>query len=138
MTTLFEALAGALILFGAVFAFIGSVGLVRLPDFFTRLHAPTKATTLGIGSILVGSVIHMSLQGHALSLHELLIALFLFISAPITAHLLAKTALHHELPPHPGTRGQEAMARHKDTLPLTEDEALPAVDADPATRRENH
>ncbi len=46
-----------LILFGAIFTFIGSLGLVKLKDFYTRLHGPTKATTLGVGSILIASAV---------------------------------------------------------------------------------
>lgn len=91
---LFELLAAGLLLLGAVFTLIGSIGLVRLPDVFTRLHAPTKATTLGIGSILLGSVVYFSLY-HGLSLHELLISVFLAVTAPVSAHLLARAALHH-------------------------------------------
>jgi multicomponent K+:H+ antiporter subunit G len=83
-----------LILAGAVFTFIGSLGLARLRDFYTRLHAPTKATTLGVGSLLVASAIYFSSRGEGLSLHEVLVTLFLFITAPVSAHLLAKAALH--------------------------------------------
>lgn len=86
-----------LILFGAIFTFIGSLGLVRLKDFYTRLHGPTKATTLGVGSILIASTIFFSTHGTGISLHEILITLFLLITAPVSAHLLAKAALHLEL-----------------------------------------
>ncbi len=92
-----EILVSILILVGALFTFIGSLGLVRLPDFYSRLHAPTKATTLGVGSLLLASALWFSTQGEAVSLHELLIVLFLFITAPISAHLLAKSALHLRL-----------------------------------------
>ena len=86
-----------LILIGALFTFIGSLGLVRLPDFYTRLHGPTKATTLGVGSLLIASVVHFSSQGEGVSLHEILVTLFLFITAPVSAHLLSKAALHLRL-----------------------------------------
>jgi multicomponent K+:H+ antiporter subunit G len=92
-----EILVSILILVGALFTFIGSLGLVRLPDFYSRLHAPTKATTLGVGSLLLASALWFSVQGEAVSVHELLIVLFLFITAPIGAHLLAKAALHLRL-----------------------------------------
>ncbi|RUO57344.1 Na+/H+ antiporter subunit G [Pseudidiomarina insulisalsae] len=84
------------IVLGASFAFIGSLGLLRLPDFMARLHAPTKNTTLGVGGIIIGSILYFSITD-ALSLHELLIAIFLFLTAPISAHLLAKAGLHLEL-----------------------------------------
>ncbi len=92
MTTLVDVLTAALILLGAAFALIGSVGLVRLPDIFTRLHGPTKATTLGVGSILLGSILFFSAR-QGLSLHEVLVSLFLFITAPVSAHLIARAAL---------------------------------------------
>ncbi len=83
---------------GASFALIGSIGLVRLPDFFSRLHGPTKATTLGVGGTLVASALYFSLHEEGVSLHELLIMLFLFITAPVSAHLMAKAALHLQGP----------------------------------------
>jgi multicomponent K+:H+ antiporter subunit G len=89
-----ELLIGFFIVGGASFALIGSIGLARLPDFFSRLHGPTKATTLGVGGTLVASSVYFSLHGDGLSLHELLIMFFLFITAPVSAHLLAKAALH--------------------------------------------
>ncbi len=93
-----EPLLSVLILVGAAFTLIGSLGLAILPDFFTRLHGPTKATTLGVGSLLIASAIYFSTRGEGLSLHEVLITLFLFITAPVSAHLLAKAALHERLP----------------------------------------
>lgn len=80
-----------LLLIGAGFTLVGSIGLLRLPDFFSRLHAPTKATTLGLSSMLLASMLHCALSGTP-SLHELLIVLFLFVSAPVSAHLLARAA----------------------------------------------
>ncbi|AGA90557.1 monovalent cation/proton antiporter, MnhG/PhaG subunit [Thioflavicoccus mobilis 8321] len=85
------------LLVGAGFALIGSIGLARLPDFFTRLHGPTKATTLGIGGVLAASVIYFSVRSGGVSLHEVLIALFLFMTAPISAQLLAKAAMHRKV-----------------------------------------
>ncbi|MBU1654359.1 MAG: Na+/H+ antiporter subunit G [Gammaproteobacteria bacterium] len=92
-----EFLLSFLILAGALFTFIGALGLARLRDFYTRLHGPTKATTLGVGCLLVASSLYFSSQGEGLSLHEVLVTLFLFITAPISAHLLAKAALHLRL-----------------------------------------
>ena len=88
---------------GACFALVGSIGLARLQDFFMRLHGPTKATTLGVGGMIIGSIIFFSSQGE-LSLHELLIALFLFITAPVSAHIVGKAALHMQLPCEERTR----------------------------------
>ena len=98
MNPALDILLSVLVVVGAVFTFIGSLGLVRLQDFYTRLHAPTKATTLGVGCLLVASSVFFSVTGEGLSLHELLVSLFLFITAPISAHLLARAALHLDLP----------------------------------------
>lgn len=91
-----EIISSIFILVGAAFALVGSVGLWRMPDFFTRLHGPTKATTLGVGGILLGSAIHFSEHG-LLSVHEVLVTIFLFITAPVSAHLLSQAALHLRL-----------------------------------------
>ncbi|CAM3596700.1 Na+/H+ antiporter subunit G [Arcobacter aquimarinus] len=91
---MFEIIISILVLIGAVFTLIGSIGLVKLPDFFTRLHAPTKATTLGVGAILLASTLYFTFKTGDLSLHEVLITLFLFITAPVSAHLMAKSAIH--------------------------------------------
>lgn len=98
MNIYLEILLSFLVLAGAAFTFIGSLGLYRLRDFYTRLHGPTKATTLGVGCLLIASAIFFSNTGEGFSLHEILVTLFLFITAPISAHLLAKAALHRKLP----------------------------------------
>ena len=90
---LIELLTAVLVLIGGAFALIGSIGLARLPDFFTRLHGPTKATTLGVGAVVLASLLHFTAERGDLSLKELAITLFLFITAPVSAHLLSKAAL---------------------------------------------
>lgn len=92
MNNLLETIASIMLLVGASFVLVGSIGLVRLPDIFARLHGPSKATTLGLGGILVASIVHQA-AADSLSLRELAIALFLFISAPVVGHLVAKAAL---------------------------------------------
>lgn len=89
-----EIISAALIVFGASIALVGSIGLIRFPDIFTRLHGPTKATTLGVGSVLLGTILYLNLQGETGALRELLITVFLFLTAPVSAHLIAKAALH--------------------------------------------
>jgi multicomponent K+:H+ antiporter subunit G len=94
MSTWLEILLAFLILAGAGFTLLGSIGLARLPDFFMRLHGPTKTTTLGVGSMVIASAIYFSVSDPGTSLHEIAATLFLFITAPVSAHLLAKAALH--------------------------------------------
>ncbi len=89
-----DLILSALVLIGASFTLIGSIGLYKLPDFYMRLHGPTKATTLGVGAILIASVLYFSFTTEAISLHEILVTIFLFITAPVSAHLMAKSALH--------------------------------------------
>jgi len=93
MSQAFEIIMVALLAVGCFFALVGSFGLVKLSDFFKRLHGPTKATTLGVGCILIASIAHHAVLGDGLGMRELLIALFLFITAPISAHLMALAAL---------------------------------------------
>ncbi len=92
---------------GSVFTLMGSVALVKLPDFYTRLHGPTKATTLGLGALVLASLVYFNFVKGELSLQQLLIALFLFITAPITAHMLIKAALHLKLSAVKQTSGTE-------------------------------
>lgn len=88
-----EAAAAALLVTGGGFCLVGAIGLVRFRDFFMRLHGPTKASTLGVGSILVASLLwHWGLGQWAL--RELLVTLFVFVTAPVSANLLAEAALH--------------------------------------------
>lgn len=94
-----EVLVSVFLLIGAAFAFIGSLGLARLPDFYARLHGPTKATTLGVGGMLIASVIYFGAKG-VISLRELLIAVFLFMVAPVSAYLMSKAAMQRGVRAH--------------------------------------
>lgn len=89
-----EILLSILIILGGFFTLVGSLGLFKLPDFYMRLHGPTKASTLGVGAVLIASAVHFSVKTGDISLHEILVTLFLFITAPVSAHLMAKAALH--------------------------------------------
>ena len=93
MIALIDYALSALLIAGTLLIVIGALGLVRLSDFFRRLHAPTLASTLGVGCILLGSVGYHLLLGEDPQPRELLITAFLFITAPISAHLIAKAAL---------------------------------------------
>ena len=100
-----EWLVAALLLIGSVFALVGAIGLFKLPDFFMRLHGPTKASTLGVGALVLGSMVYFSAQSGSISLHELLITFF-FLTAPVSANMLAKAAMHEKLRREPRTRGE--------------------------------
>ena len=89
-----EVIVSLLIVIGGAFALIGSWGLVRLPSLMERLHAPTKATTLGLGAVLVASIAYFQLLQDQWTTHELLVSVFLFVTAPISANMIAKVHLH--------------------------------------------
>ena len=93
-----EGVVSCLVILGATFVLLGAVGLIRLPDTLSRLHAPTKACTLGIGALLLASAVYFSLASDGVSLREAAVLVFLFLTAPVTAQLLAKAALHRRLP----------------------------------------
>ena len=93
MIAAFQIALALLLLVGCFFILVGAIGLVRLSDFFKRLHAPTKASTLGVGCVLLASVGYHIGLGEDPQPRELLITVFLFITAPISAHLMAKAAL---------------------------------------------
>lgn len=95
-----------LLLIGGFFTLVGAIGLARLPDFYTRLHGPTKATTVGVGAIVLASVVFFSSQGQGIGISEVLILVFLFITAPVSANILAKAAMHMGVSSVKGTRGQ--------------------------------
>ena len=99
-----DILLTVLVVSGAAFALIGSWGLAKLNDFFKRLHGPTKATTLGVGCVLIASALWFSVGHGVASLQELLITLFLFLTAPVSAQMLIKAALKAaaiKVPPPP-------------------------------------
>ena len=89
--------AGAiLVFFGAVLAFVGSLGLLRLKTFYERVHAPTMGTTLGTGLVLIGSMLHFSGLDSRPVIHEIAIGVFMTLSTPVTYMLLVRAALHRD------------------------------------------
>lgn len=89
-------LTSLLLVFGAVLTLIGSLGLLRLESFYDRIHAPTLGTTLGIGSVLIASMLYFSVLQTRLVLHEILIAAFMVVTTPITLMLLSRAALYRD------------------------------------------
>jgi multicomponent K+:H+ antiporter subunit G len=98
-----DLLVSALVVAGVAFALVGSFALAKLSDFLKRLHGPTKASTLGVGCILIASMAYFACAGSG-GLRELLITLFVFLTAPVSAHLLVKAAMRLDprlAPPDP-------------------------------------
>jgi multicomponent K+:H+ antiporter subunit G len=106
-----ELSASVLLVAGGFFALVGTIGLVRLRDFVMRLHGPTKVSTLGIGLLLIASMLIMTFGGGRLAVHELLITLFVFMTAPISAHLLVRSALKMDPRLRGGAAAQQAPDR---------------------------
>jgi multicomponent K+:H+ antiporter subunit G len=88
-----EIVIALLLVIAGFFGLVGSYGILKLPDQMTRLHAPTKATTLGVGGVLIASMLYFLIFEGKFSFHELLITLFLFLAAPITAFFIARVHL---------------------------------------------
>jgi multicomponent K+:H+ antiporter subunit G len=105
-----EILTAVFVVAGAAFAAIGSFGLVRVPTFFRRIHAPTLGATIGVWCITLANIIYFSVQGRDLFLHALLIAVFVALTAPVTTIFLMRAALFRErqkkgdVPPADGGR----------------------------------
>ena len=97
--------AAVFLLVGALFTLVGAIGLLRFNDAMTRLHAPTKVGTVGIGALLLASMTASFVYGEG-SFHELLIMAFLFVTAPISANFMSKVNIHRKtcvpppVPPH--------------------------------------
>lgn len=88
-----EGIVALLLVGGGLFALLGAVGLLRLKDFFQRMHPPALASTLGAWCVALASVLYFSNVRHALALQSWLIPILLAITMPVTTLLLARAAL---------------------------------------------
>ena len=102
-----EWIISILLLIGGSFVLVGSIGLVKMPDFYMRLHGPTKATTLGMASLLTAAMVFFSTTQAGLSVKEILISLFLLLTAPVSAYMMIKSAIHHKLDSIDRTKGKD-------------------------------
>lgn len=89
-------LSEILALAGAVFFLISAIGLLRLPDFYCRVHAPTKAATLGVILLGLASVLSSLEQGNLLWIEDLAIVFFLFLTVPVSSQVLARANRRHD------------------------------------------
>ncbi|HEX6019806.1 MAG TPA: monovalent cation/H(+) antiporter subunit G [Burkholderiaceae bacterium] len=110
-----EALIALLLLGSGVLALAAATGLLRLPDFFARMHAPALASTLAAWAVTLASIVHFSGRGSALVLHPWLVIIVLSITAPVTTAVLARAALFRRrqagdaLPPPLGASARVAI-----------------------------
>lgn len=93
LAPLSEIVVALLLLASAVVVLIAALGLRRLPDFFSRMHAPALASTLAAWIVTLASIVHFSSRGGGLALHVWLIIIVLSITAPVTTVVLARAAL---------------------------------------------
>jgi multicomponent K+:H+ antiporter subunit G len=94
-------IAAVLLILGGLLTLIGSLGLVRLKDFYQRMHGPSMGSTLGIGCVLIASMLIASMRVGRPVVHEVLITLFVITTAPITAMLLMRAAVKRPKDQHP-------------------------------------
>ncbi|GGX85942.1 monovalent cation/H+ antiporter subunit G [Litchfieldella qijiaojingensis] len=126
--TWLDALIAAMLLIGAIVATLGSLGLARMPDFYMRLHGPTKASTLGVGCTMLGSLLYFSTSGEGIRVQEVLITVFLFVTAPVSAHVMAWAALHRRV--HCSANTRHPPWPEMDRAPVTEHAASSAPAGD--------
>jgi multicomponent K+:H+ antiporter subunit G len=83
-----------LLVIGGLVTLIGSFGLLRLPDYFARMHGPSMGNTIGTGCVLLASMLTSSVLASRPVVHELLITLFVVMSSPVTSLMLMRAALY--------------------------------------------
>ncbi len=89
--------AAVLLVLGGLIALIGCLGLLRLPHFYQRIHGPAITITLATGCVLIASMVLFSAMETRLVVHELVITMFVLMSAPIVSMLIMRAAVHREL-----------------------------------------
>lgn len=91
-----EIISGSIILIGAFFILISAVGILKMPDLFTRMSATTKASTLGVGLVLLGTALYW--QDIGISARAVTIVTFLLLTAPVAAHIIGRAAYFDNVP----------------------------------------
>jgi multicomponent Na+:H+ antiporter subunit G len=93
---------------GSAFAFLAALGVVRMPDVFTRMQASTKASTLGLGCLLIGAALQLS--DLASIIRVLSIGAFTLLTTPVSAHVIARASYRADIPLWDGTVLDERRA----------------------------
>jgi multicomponent K+:H+ antiporter subunit G len=91
------ALLVPLLILGGSIILIGALGLMRLPNFYQRIHGPAITVTLGAGGVLISSMLYFTVLQSRLVLHELLIAVFVLMTAPVVSMLIMRAAVYRDL-----------------------------------------
>jgi|SRR5690625_353771 len=106
---------------GTIMNALAVVGIIRLPDMYSRLHAATKSTTLGVIMIMTGAFIYFWYVEGLIETNLLLGALFILLTSPVASHLLSRSAFHADVKPY------KLMVLND----LKRDETHPDVENDP-------
>jgi multicomponent Na+:H+ antiporter subunit G len=121
-----EAIKVTLIVSGAMFLLIASVGILRMPDLFTRMSASAKAGTLGIGCMLAAVAVHF--DETAVTTRAILIIAYFFLTAPVAAHMIARAAYLAGTPLWKGTVCDELRGRYNpETRKIASPSEIPNV-----------
>jgi multicomponent Na+:H+ antiporter subunit G len=105
-----EIISGIIILLGSFFILISAIGLIRMPDLFTRMSATTKASTLGVGLVLLGTALFW--QDIGISARAIVIITFLFLTAPVAAHIIGRAAYFDKVPLWDKTQVDELRGKY--------------------------
>ncbi len=95
METLRWVVSGLCLLGGLFFFLVGTIGLLRLPDVFTRMHATTKSDTLGAGLMILATMVYLGWDVASIKL--LLVLVFIWLTNPTASHIIARAAYHHDV-----------------------------------------
>jgi multicomponent Na+:H+ antiporter subunit G len=119
----------ALILVGAVFMLLAGVGVFRMPDVFTRMHSSTKSATLGVGCVLLGAALYFN--DLAIAARAIAVVVFVFVTAPVAAHMIGRAAYLSGVPLWEGTLSDDLKGRyHAKTHALASGPARPPAIAE--------
>ena len=89
-----------LILGGTFFTVVAAVGVVRLPDVYSRLHAASKSSTLGVMMMMLGTFFYFWYMDNLIDAKLFLAILFIFVTAPVAAHVVSRSAFHSDVEPY--------------------------------------
>jgi multicomponent K+:H+ antiporter subunit G len=126
MSLAVELFISALLVVGGCFGLVGSIGLLKLRAPMQRLHAPTKAVTMGVATTLIAAALELYLRTGIIAWQNLMVAPFLFLTAPLSALYLAKAHLHTTVDPAdlPAAAGESDWAVRSDSAPTKLDDAI--------------
>ncbi|MGX9216832.1 monovalent cation/H(+) antiporter subunit G [Massilia varians] len=112
-----------LLVLGASIVLIGALGLLRLPTFYQRIHGPAITITLGAGCLLLASMLYFTVAQSRLVIHEIIIAVFLLMTAPVVSMMIMRAAVYRDL----RARKQDAGATEGDVyvIPEEADKGIP-------------